>query len=144
MTEMLKGSKAVTMSMKPMCSTGMTGQSSNLGIWVSPNTYLQVHKHSSWDFARCKLNKQFQSQCPINCIQENGVKKVPQNNVGFLQGPILLDPCRQTLVNSRILVGKLSSREHLVALVLCDPEIVLQEPSPPQKFRLRQSQRQAV
>jgi len=40
--EMLKGSKADTMSMKPMRSTGMTGQSSSLGIWVSPNMYLQI------------------------------------------------------------------------------------------------------
>jgi len=39
---MLKGSKADTMSMKPMRSTGMTGQSSSLGIWVSPNMYLQI------------------------------------------------------------------------------------------------------
>jgi len=72
------------------------------------------------------------------------MKKVPENNVGFLQGPILLDPCSQTLVDSRILVGKLPSREYLVALELGDPEIVLQEPSSPQKFRLRQSQWQAV
>lgn len=69
---------------------------------------------------------------------------VPENNIGFLQRPILLDPCWQTLVDARILVGKLPSREHFVPLELSDPEIVLQEPSPPQKFRLRQSQGQAV
>lgn len=70
--------------------------------------------------------------------------EVPENNVGFLQRPIILDPCWQTLMDARILVGKLPSREHLATLVLSDPEVVLQEPSPPQKFRLRQSQRQAV
>lgn len=29
-----------TISMKPICSTGMTGQSSNLGMCVIPKTYL--------------------------------------------------------------------------------------------------------
>lgn len=44
------------MSMKPMCSTGMTGQSSSLGIWVSPNTYLQMQNKVLSVFVRCNLN----------------------------------------------------------------------------------------
>lgn len=31
-----------TFSMKPMCSTGITGQSSSLGTWATPKTYLQL------------------------------------------------------------------------------------------------------
>jgi hypothetical protein len=58
------------MSMKPMRSTGMTGQSSSLGIWVSPNMYLQIQNTVYKIFARCKLNKQFQFQSAV--VQENG------------------------------------------------------------------------
>lgn len=106
------------------------------GTW-----FYQILQHVS-----SKLNKQFRFLRNSKWFsrKRSVMKKVPENNIGFLQRPILLDPCWQALVDARILVGKLPSREHLVTLVLSDPEIVLQEPSPPQKFRLRQSQRQAV
>lgn len=34
--------RAITMSIKPMRSTGITGQSSSRGTWVIPNIYLQL------------------------------------------------------------------------------------------------------
>jgi len=34
--------QVITVSIKPMCSTGMTGQSSKRGTCVIPNTYLKI------------------------------------------------------------------------------------------------------
>lgn len=65
-TEMPKGLKTDTMSMKPMCSTGMTGQSSSLGICVSPNTYLQIQNTV---YISCRSN--FQGM--VNGVQDSGL-----------------------------------------------------------------------
>jgi len=34
--------QVITVSIKPMCSTGITGQSSKRGTCVIPNTYLKI------------------------------------------------------------------------------------------------------
>lgn len=80
----LKGSNCGTMSMKPMRSTGMTGQSSSLGMWVSPNTYLQMQNFS------CKDHELQTEETMLN-ISVQG-ERVPEDDVSFLQGSILLHP----------------------------------------------------
>jgi hypothetical protein len=70
------------MSVKPMCSTGMTGQSSSLGIWVIPKTYLQLpNANSSRGAADKALGTKMNLQTDTTW---QAARNVPENNVGFL------------------------------------------------------------
>lgn len=65
------------MSMKPMRSTGMTGQSSSLGIWVSPNTYLQM---------QCIVNNNIPSREPKKVTQMHRSSKYTREQCQFPPG----------------------------------------------------------
>lgn len=69
---------------------------------------------------------------------------LPENDICFLQRPVLFYPRSQALADSWILIRELSSWKILVTWVWCNPEIVLQECSSSQKFGLRTSQRKTV
>lgn len=70
---MPKGLKAVTMSMKPMRSTGITGQSSSLGICVSPNMYLQMHNTVYKSLQHISWTGRSNFQGMVNGVQDSGL-----------------------------------------------------------------------
>ena len=89
---------AFTMSIKPMRSTGITGQSSKRGTCVIPNTYLKLRKLLS----REKTCNNFISKTVSGLKQEDEEEaylakkrrdRGPKNYISFFQRSVLLNPC---------------------------------------------------
>lgn len=128
----------ITMSINPMRSTGMTGQSSNRGTCVIPKTYLRSSSRLLVNLYHTKqLHIQRQTiDIDMGKPREKELHR-PKNNISFFQRPVLLNPCGQSFTDTWILVWKLSSRKHLILGIWCNPKVMFQECCSSQKLGLR-------
>lgn len=68
----------------------------------------------------------------------------PEHDVRISQLGIPLGPLRQALPQAGVLVGEVPPWEELPLAVLGDPQVVLQEPGPPQELGIGVAEREAV
>lgn len=63
-----------------------------------------------------------------------GAKGVPKHNICLFQFSVLLNPCRKALAYAGILIRKLAARKALIPVILCHPQIVIEESSTAQEL----------
>jgi hypothetical protein len=59
---------------------------------------------------------------------------IPENNIRLLQLAILLHPSGKSFTNSRILIWKFPSWKALIPLIFCNPKVVIEKSSSPEKL----------